>query len=75
LGWMRMMGADSFEDHRARVLGRGDDHPGMAMEYYMERVISGQKSVAGLGVIGRAEDMHRVLDAERAVSACRGLAK
>jgi hypothetical protein len=35
-----MMGADSFEDHRARVLGRGDDHPGMAMEYYMEIVIS-----------------------------------
>ena len=29
-----MMGAESVEYHRATVLGRGDDHPGMAMEYY-----------------------------------------
>ncbi len=113
------MGAESVEYHRATVLGRADDHPGMAMEYYasrgetplvwggsgaallglsgavtagssgarvtgapgtkdglverlvktrrpgMEIVISGHKSVAELGVIGRAEDMHRILDAER----------
>ena len=116
---MRMMGAESVEYHRATVLGRGDDHPGMAMEYYasrgetplvwggsgtaglglegavtaesyeavfgpggakdpapangscttrrpgMEIVISAHKSVAELGVIGRAEDMHRIMDAER----------
>ena len=34
---MRMMGADSVEYHRATVLGRADDHPGMAMEYYASR--------------------------------------
>ena len=28
---MRMMGAESVEYHRATVLGRADDHPGMAM--------------------------------------------
>src|SRR5438309_4703156 len=31
----------------------------------MELVIAAQKSVAELGVIGRAEDMHRIMDAER----------
>lgn len=31
----------------------------------MEIVISAHKSVAELGVVGRAEDMHRVMDAER----------
>ena len=31
----------------------------------MELVVSAHKSVAELGVIGRAEDMHRILDAER----------
>src|SRR3954467_13820906 len=31
----------------------------------MELVISAHKSVAELGVIGRADDMHRVMDAER----------
>jgi len=31
----------------------------------LELVISGHKSVAELGVIGRAEDMHRIMDAER----------
>ena len=31
----------------------------------MEVVISAHKSVAELGVIGRAEDMHRIMDAER----------
>jgi conjugative relaxase-like TrwC/TraI family protein len=119
MGWMRMMGPESVEYHRATVLRRADDHPGMAMEYYssrgetplvwggsgraglgldgavtaksyeavfgpggakdprngerlvqtrrpgMELVISAHKSVAELGVIGRAEDMHRIMDAER----------
>jgi conjugative relaxase-like TrwC/TraI family protein len=31
----------------------------------MELVVSAHKSVAELGVLGRAEDMHRVMDAER----------
>ena len=118
---MRMMGAESVEYHRATVLGRVDDHPGRAMEYYasrgetplvwggsgasslglagavtsetrltrrvfgpggardprsgerlvqtrrpgMEIVIAAHKSVAELGVIGQAEDMHRIMDAER----------
>ncbi|HET7719419.1 MAG TPA: MobF family relaxase, partial [Acidimicrobiales bacterium] len=31
----------------------------------MELVIAAHKSVAELGVLGRAEDMHRILDAER----------
>jgi conjugative relaxase-like TrwC/TraI family protein len=31
----------------------------------LELVVSAHKSVAELGVIGRAEDMHRILDAER----------
>ncbi|MGA8682079.1 MAG: MobF family relaxase [Acidimicrobiales bacterium] len=116
---MRMMGAESVEYHRATVLERADDFPGMALQYYasrgetplvwggsgamslglsesvspesyeavfgaggarhpatldrlvatrrpgMELVISGHKSVAELGVIGRAEDMHAIMDAER----------
>ena len=113
-----MMGAESVEYHRATVLGRVDDHPGLAMEYYasrgetplvwggsgatslglagavledyeavfgpggakdpqtgerlvqtrrpgMEVVIAAHKSVAELGVIGRAEEMHAIMDAER----------
>ena len=116
---MRMMGAESVEYHRSTVLGRGDDFPGMALEYYtsrgetplvwggsgraglilegavspgdyeaifgpsgarhprtgerlvstrrpgMEVVISAHKTVAELGLIGRAEDMHQLMDAER----------
>ena len=31
----------------------------------MELVIGAHKSVAELGVLGRAEDMHRIMDAER----------
>ena len=119
MGWMRMMGAESVEYHRATVLGRVDDHPGRAMEYYasrgetplvwggsgasslglagavsaeayeavfgpggardpgtgeqlvqtrrpgMEIVIAAHKSVAELGVMGRAEEMHAIMDAER----------
>ena len=34
----------------------------------LELVISAHKSVAELGVIGRAEDMHKIMDAERAVT-------
>ncbi|MHB1533478.1 MAG: MobF family relaxase [Acidimicrobiales bacterium] len=112
-------GGESVAYHRATVLERGDDHPGLALAYYasrgempmvwagsgasslglsgavspaayevvfgpggatdpasgdrlvatrrpgMELVISAHKSVAELGVIGRAGDMHAILDAER----------
>ncbi len=34
---MRMMGAEAVEYHRSTVLGRGDDYPGMALEYYASR--------------------------------------
>lgn len=113
------MGAESVAYHEATVLGRRDDHPGAALDYYgsrgetplrwggrgtrllglsgpveskdyksiygpggaadpdtrmrlantkrpgMELVVSAHKSVAELGVIGRADDMHAILDAER----------
>ena len=119
VAWMRMMGAESVAYHRATVLERGEDHPGLALAYYasrgetpmvwggsgssslglsgavspvaygaafgpggatdpvsgerlvatrrpgMELVISAHKSIAELGVIGRAEEMHSILDAER----------
>ncbi|HWG75099.1 MAG TPA: MobF family relaxase [Acidimicrobiales bacterium] len=118
MAWMRMMGAESVDYHRETVLGRADDHPKAALEYYasrgetplvwggsgapelglhgpvseaeydaifgpggarrpsdgarlvatkrpgMELVVAAQKSVALLGLIGRAEDMHAILDAE-----------
>jgi conjugative relaxase-like TrwC/TraI family protein len=119
VAWMRMMGRESVDYHRATVLERGDDYPGRALAYYasrgetplawggagaealslegpvtpdayeavygpggarhpatgerlmstqrpgMELVISAHKSVAELGVIGRAEHMHLIMDAER----------
>lgn len=34
---MRMMGAESVAYHRATVLERGDDHPGLALAYYASR--------------------------------------
>lgn len=32
-----MMALDSVEYHRATVLGRGDDHEGLALGYYASR--------------------------------------
>jgi conjugative relaxase-like TrwC/TraI family protein len=115
---LRVMGADSVAYHRETVVGREDDHPGRALDYYgsqgetplrwggalpaelglrgevtlegyeaafgpggfrhpdtgerltaterpgFELVIGPHKSVAVLGVIGRAEDMHAILDTE-----------
>ncbi|HTW06564.1 MAG TPA: relaxase domain-containing protein [Acidimicrobiales bacterium] len=53
---MRMMGAESVEYHRATVLGRADDHPGMAMEYYASRgetpLVWGGSGAPGLGLSG-----------------------
>ena len=116
---MRRMGSAEVDYHKQTVLERGDDYPGLALEYYgsrgetplrwggtgaarlglsgavtegsyenlygpggardpesgarlvstarpgMELVMSAQKSVAELGVIGRADDMHAIMDAER----------
>jgi conjugative relaxase-like TrwC/TraI family protein len=115
---MRMMGAESVAYHRETVMGRADDHAGLAMAYYasrgetplawggsgtvpfglagavtdsqydrvfgpggfrdpttgtplvatrrpgLELVVSAHKSVALLGVLGWAEEMHAILDAE-----------
>jgi len=53
---MRMMGAESVEYHRATVLGRVDDYPGRAMEYYASRgetpLVWGGAGAASLGLAG-----------------------
>lgn len=37
VAWIRKMGVDSVEYHRATVLGRADDHAGRALGYYASR--------------------------------------
>lgn len=118
VAWFRPMGADEVAYHRETVVGREDDHPGAALDYYgsrgetplrwggsgavrlgltgevtpgayeaafgpggfrhpmtgerlaatrrpgFELVVSAHKSVAVLGVIDRADDMHSILDVE-----------
>lgn len=118
MAWFRPMGADEVAYHQATVVGRADDHPGAALDYYgsrgetplrwggagaarmglasevtpdayeaaygpggfrdpatgerlvatkrpgFELVVSAHKSVAVLGVIDRADDMHSILDVE-----------
>jgi conjugative relaxase-like TrwC/TraI family protein len=120
VAWFRRMGVDQVAYHEATVLGREDDHPGQALDYYGSRgetplrwggagaarlglhgevtpaayrsafgpggfrdpltghrlartrrpgfevVVSAHKSLSLLGVVGRADDMHAVLDAETA---------
>ncbi len=115
-----VMGAESVEYHEQTVLGRADDHPGQALDYYgsrgetplrwsgagaarlglsgevtpeayrlafgpggfrdpltgqqlvrtkrpgFELVVSAHKSLSLLGVVGRADHMHAILDAETA---------
>lgn len=122
MAWFRPMGADEVAYHEVTVLGRGDDHPGRALDYYgsrgetplrwggagaerlglagevtaeayeaafgpggfrdpwsgrrlvaskrpgFELVIGAHKSVAVLGVIGAADAMHTILDAETAAT-------
>ena len=50
-----MMGAESVAYHRATVLGRVDDHPGRAMEYYASRgetpLVWGGSGAASLGLV------------------------
>ncbi len=112
------MGVEAVAYHEETVVGRGDDHPGLALDYYgtrgetplrwsgsgaarlglvgevrpvayesafgeggfrdpllgdrlvatrrpgFELVVSAHKTVAVLGVIGRPDDMHSILDVE-----------
>ena len=37
MAWFRPMGADEVAYHQATVVGRGDDHPGAALDYYGSR--------------------------------------
>lgn len=120
--WFAVMGAESVAYHEENVLGRADDHPGQALDYYGSRgetplrwagaladplglsgevspevfravfapggcrhpvtgerlvrtdkpgfefVISAHKSVSVLGVIGREDDLHRILDVQTAAT-------
>ncbi len=120
MAWFWTMGAHEVAYHEATVLGRDDDHPGQALDYYgsrgetplrwggagaqrlglqgevareaylsafgpggfrdpltgqqlvrtkrpgFELVVSAHKSLSLLGVAGRADDMHAILDAETA---------
>ncbi len=58
-------------DYRALFGTGGADHPTTGERLVacrrpgLELVVSPHKSVAELGVIGRAEDMHAIVDAER----------
>ncbi len=53
---MRMMGSHSVEYHRATVLERADDHPGLALEYYASRgetpLVWGGSGTKALGLSG-----------------------
>ena len=118
MAWFKVMGVESVAYHEQTVLGRADDHPGRALDYYGSRgetplrwggagasrlglegevspeayrlafgpggfrdpltgdqlvrttrpgfevVVSAHKSLSLLGVLGRADDMHAILDAE-----------
>lgn len=60
MAWFRMMGVDSVEYHRATVLGRDDDHPGMAVLYYGSRGETplqwGGQLAERLGLVGAVDD-------------------
>ena len=64
-------GAVTPQDYEAVYGPGGARHPGTSERLVttrrpgLELVISAHKSVAELGVIGRAEDMHQIMDAER----------
>jgi conjugative relaxase-like TrwC/TraI family protein len=118
VAWFRAMGVDQVAYHEATVVGREDDHPGQALDYYgsrgetplrwggagaarlglqgevtreayrlafgpggfrdpltgqqlvrtkrsgFELVVAAHKSLSLLGVTGRADDMHAILDAQ-----------
>jgi conjugative relaxase-like TrwC/TraI family protein len=64
-------GPVSVEGYEAVYGAGGARHPASGVRLVaarrpgMELVVSAHKSVAELGVIGRVEDMHRIMDAER----------
>lgn len=37
MAWFRPMGANEVAYHQATVVGRADDHPGAALDYYGSR--------------------------------------
>ena len=122
MAWFRAMGVEQVAYHEATVVGREDDHPGQALDYYgsrgetplrwggagaaqlglegevtrdvyrmafgpdgfrdpltgqqlvrtkrpgFELVVAAHKSLSLLGVVGRADDMHAILDAQTAAT-------
>ena len=72
--YLGLEGEVDMADWRALFGAGGPHHPGSGerlvacMRPGMELVVSPGKSVAELGVIGRAEDMHAILDAETAAT-------
>jgi conjugative relaxase-like TrwC/TraI family protein len=122
VAWFRAMGVEQVAYHEATVVGREDDHPGQALDYYgsrgetplrwggagaaqlglegevtrdvyrmafgpdgfrdpltgqqlvrtkrpgFELVVAAHKSLSLLGVVGRADDMHAILDAQTAAT-------
>ena len=122
MAWFRRMGVEQVAYHEATVLGREDDHPGQALDYYASRgetplrwggagadrlglegevtreayrlafgpggfrdpltgqqlvrtkrpgfelVVAAHKSLSLLGVTGRADNMHAILDAQTAAT-------
>jgi len=69
--WLGLEGEVDIDEWRAVFGTGGARHPesGERLVHCMrpgiELVVSPHKSVAELGVIGRAEDMHKIVDAER----------
>ncbi len=60
MAWFRMMGLDSVEYHRSTVLGRADDHAGMAVLYYGSRgetpLVWGGRLAERLGLVGAVDN-------------------
>jgi conjugative relaxase-like TrwC/TraI family protein len=56
MAWFRRMGVDEVAYHQATVVGRGDDHPGQALDYYGSRGETplrwGGAGAARLGLVG-----------------------
>ena len=72
--WLGLHGEVDIEEWRALFGPGGARHPASGERLVsclrpgMELVVSPHKSVAELGVIGRADDMHQIVDAERAAT-------
>jgi hypothetical protein len=60
VAWMRMMGAESVDYHRATVLARGDDNAGQALAYDASRgetpLLWGGRGAKALGLEGAVTD-------------------